>query len=83
VAKVGTSNQVRTINLKRLQCVVENSNNNRPGGFNLSQDEDMWWTVVNMVMNLLVQYKAKNFLTGRELSTSLKKGCAAWNFCIH
>ena len=29
VAKVGTSNQYRTISLKRLQCVVENNNNRK------------------------------------------------------
>ena len=27
---------------------------NRPGVFNLSRDEDEWWTVVNMVMELWV-----------------------------
>ena len=29
----------------------------------LNQNRDRWWALVNVVMNLLVQYNAGNFLT--------------------
>ena len=29
----------------------------------LTQDRERWWTLVNMLMNLLVPYSAGNFLT--------------------